>query len=52
MKHTAGPVIELPLILIGMIPLCLGGILSVDLTIPIATFSLWFQVYVWNLLSF
>ena len=24
-----------PLILIGMTPLCLGGILSVDLTVPI-----------------
>ena len=27
-----------PLILIGMTPLCLGGILSVDLTVPIVTF--------------
>ena len=49
MKHTVCPVIELPLILIGMMPLCLGGILSLDLTIPIVTSCLQFQVYVRNL---
>ena len=38
MKHVVGPVIELPLVLIGMVPLCLGGILHVDLTIPIGTY--------------
>ena len=27
-----------PLILIGMTPLCCGGILSVDLTVPIVAF--------------
>ena len=41
--------IELPLILIGMMPLCLRGILSVDLTIPIVTLCSQFQVYVRNL---
>ena len=38
MKHAVHPVIELPWILIGMMSLCLGGILSVNLTIPIVTF--------------
>ena len=33
MKHAVCPVIEWPLILIGTMALCLGGILSVDLTI-------------------
>ena len=28
-----------PLILIGMTPLCCGGILSVDLTVPIVAFQ-------------
>ena len=49
MKHTVGPVIELPLILIGMMPSCLGGILSADFTIPIVAFCSQFQVYVRNL---
>ena len=51
MKQAVCPVIEWPLILIGMMSLCLGGILSVDLTIPIVTFCSQFQVYVRNLLS-
>ena len=38
MKHAVCPVIEWPLILIGITPLCLGGILSIDLTIPIVPF--------------
>ena len=33
-----------PLILIGMMPLCLGGILRVDLTIPIVAFCSQFLV--------
>ena len=37
MQHAVCPVIDLPLILIGMMPLCLGGILGVYLTIPIVT---------------
>ena len=40
MKHAVCPVIELPLILIDMMSLCLGGILSGDLKIPIVTFCL------------
>ena len=42
MKHTVLPVIELPLILIGTMLFCLGGTLSVDLTIPIVAFYLQF----------
>ena len=42
----------LPLILIGTMPLCLIGILSVDLTIPVVAFCSQFQVYVRNLPSF
>ena len=38
MKHAVYPVIELPLIWIGMMQLCLGGMLSGDLTIPIVAF--------------
>ena len=52
MKQAVCPVIEWPLILIGTMPLCLGGILSVDLIIPIVTFCSQFQVYVRNLASF
>ena len=52
MKHAVCPVIEWPLILIGMMLLCLGGILSIDLTIPIVTFCSQFQVYLRNLPSF
>ena len=33
-----------PLVLIGMIPLCLGGISRVDLTIPIVAFCSQFLV--------
>ena len=51
-KHAVYPVFELPLILIGMMLLCLGGILSVDLAIPIVAFCLQFWVYVRNLPSF
>ena len=43
-KHAVHPVIELPSILIGMMPLCLGGILSVYLTIPIVIFCSQFWV--------
>ena len=52
MKYAVCPVIEWPVILMGTMPLCLEGILSVDLTIPIVTFSLQFWVYVRNLPSF
>ena len=52
MKQAVCPVIEWPLILIGTMPLWLGGILSVDLTILIVVFCSQFQVYVRNLLSF
>ena len=52
MKQAVCPVIEWPLILIGMMPLCLGGILRVDLTIPIVAFCSQFWVYVRNLPSF
>ena len=52
MKQAVCPVIDWPLILMCTAPLCLGGILSVDLTIPIVTFCLQFQVYVRNLPSF
>ena len=52
MKHAICPVIEWPLLLIGMMALCLGGILSVALTIPIVAFCSQFQVYVRNLPSF
>ena len=52
MKHAVCPVIEWPLILICMKLLCLGGILSIDLTIPIVAFCLQFQVYVRRLPSF
>ena len=34
-KYAIWVVIMGPLILIGMTPLCLGGILRVDLTVPI-----------------
>ena len=52
MEHAVCPVIEWPLILMGMTLLCLGGIINVDLTIPIVTFCSQFWVYVRNLLSF
>ena len=34
-KYAISVLIMVPLILIGMTPLCRGGILSVDLTVPI-----------------
>ena len=46
MKHAVYPVIEWPLILMGIMPLCLRDILRVDLTIPIVTFCSQFWVYV------
>ena len=52
MKHARCPVIQWPLILMGMMLLCLGDILSVDLAIPIVAFCLQFWVHVRNLLSF
>ena len=36
-KYAICVLIMGPLILIGMTPLCLGGILRVDLTVPIVT---------------
>ena len=38
MKYAICSLIMGPLILIGTTPLCLGGILSVDLTVPIVAF--------------
>ena len=43
-KYAICPLIVCPLVLIGMMPLCLGGILRVDLTIPIVAFCSQFQV--------
>ena len=37
-KCAACVVISSPLILIGTTPLCLGGILRVDLTVPVVAF--------------
>ena len=37
-KYAVCPLIVCPLILSGMMPFCLGGILRVDLTIPIVAF--------------
>ena len=37
-KWAVSVVISGPLILIGTTPLCLGGILRVDLTVPIVAF--------------
>ena len=39
MKYAICSSMTGPLILIGMTPLCLGGILSVDLTVPIVAFQ-------------
>ena len=41
-----------PLILIGTAPLCHGGILSDDLTVPIVAFCSQFLLYVRNFPSF
>ena len=38
MKYAICSSIRGPLILIGMTPLCHGGILSIDLTVPIVAF--------------
>ena len=43
-KYAVCPLIVCPLILIGMMPLCQGGILRVELTIPIVAFCLQFLV--------
>ena len=40
-KYAIWVLIIGPLILIGMIPLYWGGILSVDLTVPIVAVQLW-----------
>ena len=44
MKYAICPLIVCPLIIIGIMPLCLGGILRVDLTIPIVAFCSQFLV--------
>ena len=46
MKYAIFPVTLQPLILMGMMPLCLEGILRVDLTIPIVAFCPQFVVYI------
>ena len=43
-KYAICPLIVWPFILIGMMPSCLGGILRVDLTIPIVAFCSQFLV--------
>ena len=43
-KYAICPLIVWSLILIGMMPLCLGGILRVELTIPIVAFCSQFLV--------
>ena len=52
MNYAVCPVMKSPLILLDMMPLCLRGILSVDLAIPIVTFCSQFLVYVTNLPAF
>ena len=52
MKYAICSSIIGPLILIGTTLLCHGGILSVDLTVPIVAFCSQFLVYVKNLPSF
>ena len=52
MKYAICSSIIDPLILIGTTPLCHGGILSVDLTVPIVAFYSQFLVYVKNFPSF
>ena len=46
MKYAICSSIMGPLILIGTTPLCCGGILSVNLTVPIVAFCSQFLVYV------
>ena len=43
-KYATCPLIACPLILIGMTPLCLGGVLRVDLTALIVAFCSQFLV--------
>ena len=52
MKYAICSSIMDPLILIGTTPLCHGGILSVDLNVPIVAFCSQFLVYVENFPSF
>ena len=52
MKYAICSSIIGPLILIGTTPLCHGGILSVNLTVPIIAFCSHFLVYVRNFPSF
>ena len=52
MKYAICSLIIGPLILTGTTSLCHGGILSVDLTVPIAVFCSQFFVYVKNFPSF
>ena len=52
MKYAICSLIIGPLILIGTTPLCHGGILSVNLTVPIGAFCSLFLVYVRNFPSF
>ena len=52
MKYAICSLIIGPLILLGMTPLCCGGILSVHLTVPIVAFCSQFLVYVKNFPSF
>ena len=51
MKYTICPLMTGPVILIGTTPLCHGGILSVDLTVPIVVFCSQFHMLVRNLPS-
>ena len=52
MKYDICSSIIGPLILIGTASLCHGGILSVDLTMPVVAFCSQFFVYVKNFPSF
>ena len=51
-KYAICPLIVWSLILIGTTPLCLSGILRVDLTIPMVAFCSQFLVYMKNMPSF
>ena len=44
-KYAICPLMVCPWILIGMMPLCLGGILRIDLTISVVAFCSQFLVY-------
>ena len=52
MKYAICSSIMGPLILIGTTPLCCGGILSINLTVPIVAFCPQFLVQVKNFPSF